>query len=163
MTERHDTNALAEVVRSGELNFETALEEALGDFDHPLDDVFRILGYFNLGDRDRTVDVGIPEKVGEFVARHGLQPFVALLNDLEDFQFFIGDIVSYGGRPAGSWGGGPFLRLPRPATTTSSCCSNRWTVVRSALSVSPRSRRLTTRILATNSDIVPLWSEDTFA
>jgi len=97
MTERHDTNALSEVVRSGELSFETALEEALGDFDHPLDDVFRILGYFNLGDRDRTVDVGIPEKVGEFVARHGLQPFVALLNDLEDFQFFIGDIVSYGG------------------------------------------------------------------
>ncbi len=97
MTERHDTKALAEAVRSGELSFETALEEALGDLDDPLYDVFRILGFFNIGDRDRSVEGGVPENVGEFVAQHGLQPFMALLNDLEGSEFSIGDVVSYGG------------------------------------------------------------------
>jgi hypothetical protein len=93
-----DTQALTDAVRSGELSFETALEEALGDFEDSLDDVYRILGYFNLGDRDRIVDVGgVPENVGEFVARHGLQPFVALLNELDGSEFSIGDVVAYGG------------------------------------------------------------------
>lgn len=90
-----DTQALTNAVRSGELSFETALEEALGDFE---DSVLRILGKFNLGDRDRIVKVGgVPENVEEFVARHGLQPFVALLDAKEDSEFSIGSVVSYGG------------------------------------------------------------------
>lgn len=94
-----NSEALAEAVRSGELSFETALEDALGeDYDGSQDDVLRVMGYFTLGDRDRTVVVGgVPENVGEFVARHGLHPFVSLLNNLEDSQFSIGDVVSYGG------------------------------------------------------------------
>lgn len=98
MTERHDTKVLTDAVRSGELSFEAALEEALGDFDDPLDDVFRILGYFSIGDRHRFLKMGgVPVNVEEFVARHGLQPFVALLNDQEDSEFFVGQVVSYGG------------------------------------------------------------------
>lgn len=98
MNER-DVKVLAEAVRSGELSFETALEEALGDdFDGSLDDVFRVLGNFTLGDRDRIVVLdGIPENVGEFVTRYKLHPFLALLNTLEDSEFSIGSIVTYGG------------------------------------------------------------------
>ena len=93
-----NNEALADAVRTGELSFETALEEALGDSEDSLDDVYRVLGQFNLGDRDRSVDVGgVSENVGEFVARNGLQPFVALLNELEGSQLPIGQIVSYGG------------------------------------------------------------------
>ena len=96
---QRDVKALADAVRSGELSFETALEEALGgDYEDSLDDVFRVLGSFNVGDRNRSVVVdGVSEGIGQFVARHGLQPFVSLLNDLEDSQFSIGEIVSYGG------------------------------------------------------------------
>ena len=90
---------LADAVRNGDLFFETALEEALGDdYDGSLDDVFRVLGHFNLGDRDSTVDMGgVQENIGDFVARTGLQSFVVLLNDLKDSEFSIGDVVSYGG------------------------------------------------------------------
>lgn len=94
-----NNEALAEAVRSGELSFETALEEALGDdFEDSLDDVFRILGFFNIGDRNRSVVVGgVSENVEKFVTRHGLQPFVRLLNDLEGSEFFVGEVVTYGG------------------------------------------------------------------
>lgn len=90
--------ALADAVRNGELSFETALEEALYNHDDPLDDVLRILGLYNLGDRNRNVDLnGVSVNVEEFVAQHDLTPFVALLNNQEDFHLSIGGVVSYGG------------------------------------------------------------------
>jgi hypothetical protein len=89
---------LADAVRNGELSFETALEEALDNHDDPLDDVLRILGFYNLGDRNRSVDLGgVTVNVEEFVARYNLTPFVALLNDQEGFHLGIGEVVSYGG------------------------------------------------------------------
>lgn len=89
---------LAEAIRTGELSFESALEEALGDdYDGLLDDVFRTLGHFNLGERDGTVDLGDgPLTVAEFVNLYGLAPFLPLLDWQADFRFPLGEVVAYG-------------------------------------------------------------------
>lgn len=89
--------ALAEAVREGRMTFEAALEDHLdGKTREPEENLFRYMAYFNMGWQDRTVDLDEGTfTVAEFVKQFDLEPFLPLLDRIEDFRFPLGDLVIY--------------------------------------------------------------------
>jgi len=102
MPDNNDATKLAEAVLDGRLTLEVALDEHLdGRYDGPVDDLYRVLGYANLGQTDRVLDLdGETLTVAEFVEEFGLAPFRPLLDQQGGFRFSIGDLVSYDGQAA---------------------------------------------------------------
>jgi len=97
MNEQHE---LAKSVRSGERTFDDALEELLEDkLDGELDLVYKAIAYWNMGWRDRELDLDdSPLTVAEFVKEFGLEAFLPLLDRHEELEFSLGDIVIYAGQ-----------------------------------------------------------------
>jgi len=93
----HDAKSLAEAVREGRMTLEAAIEEHMDSkTDLSEEDVIRTLAHHNMGWQDRTVDLDDRTlTVAEFVKEHALEPFLPLLDRLEDFRFPLGDLVVY--------------------------------------------------------------------
>ena len=100
---RRSAKWLVKAVRAGKCDCDSALEEHLHENYRgqlgvpPFQKVQLALCYFNMGWRDRVLDLRDgPIKVSEVIQEFGLEPFLPLFNRQEDANFKKGDVVRYG-------------------------------------------------------------------
>lgn len=96
------TDALIESIIDGDLSFEAALEQHLGDDNPDLDRIYAALCYFNLGQMDRVLDLPGDPTVAQVIQQYDLGPFAPLLNDQgldrhTEIRFPVGTLVEFYG------------------------------------------------------------------
>jgi len=100
---RRSARPLVKAVRAGNFDCDSALEEHLhdnyqGTLSVPdFEKVHLVLCYFNMGWRDRVLDLGNgPMPVGDIIKEFGLEPFLPLFDRKVKGSFQKGDLVRWG-------------------------------------------------------------------
>jgi hypothetical protein len=101
MTANNDTKGLVEAILDGNISFETALEQFIGDASD-LHRIYAAICYLHLGQLDRAIDLPGDPTVAQVIEQYDLEPFAPLMNDHaldrhNEIRFPVGTLVDFYG------------------------------------------------------------------